>query len=103
MDVGGKMHCIKTWPEFFRAVVTGDKTAELRKNDRGYEVGDCLCLQEFNPNKGDYTGEMVCAWVTHIIHGPAFGLADGHCMMSLRVIRDGTEQPPTPPQEEDGR
>lgn len=33
-------HDLKIYPEFFSAVCTGVKRAELRKNDRDYRVGD---------------------------------------------------------------
>lgn len=42
-------HVLKTWPEFFRAIVDGKKTFEVRKNDRGFQTGDVLHLREFDP------------------------------------------------------
>ena len=32
-------HQLKSWPEFFEPVLRGEKTAELRLNDRNYHVG----------------------------------------------------------------
>lgn len=95
-------HHLKTWPEHFQAVKSGDKKAELRVNDRSFQVGDTLILEEYEPggvehfydpsqSDGDgeryhearYTGDKLEATVTHILHGPDFGLAAGHVMMSL--------------------
>ena len=38
------IHELKTWPQFWPALCDGSKTFELRKNDRGFEVGDILIL-----------------------------------------------------------
>ena len=37
-------HKIKLSHCFFDDVASGRKNFELRKNDRHYQVGDCLCL-----------------------------------------------------------
>lgn len=39
-----RIHQLKIAPKYFNAVVAGQKTAELRKDDRGYKVGDVLSL-----------------------------------------------------------
>jgi hypothetical protein len=46
-------HTLKTWPQFYAALENGDKTFELRKDDRAprYEVGQILRLVEFNPRR----------------------------------------------------
>jgi Domain of unknown function (DUF3850) len=44
-----RVHELKTWPEFFDRLIDGSKNFEIRKNDRGYRVGDRLRLQEFVP------------------------------------------------------
>lgn len=62
-----KTHELKAWPHFFKEIVSGEKTCELRKDDRGYEVGDLLILREWNPNTKEYTGHAVGAYITHII------------------------------------
>ncbi|MDF2680174.1 MAG: hypothetical protein K0R47_1364 [Brevibacillus sp.] len=38
------VHELKTWPEYFNAVMDGTKKAEIRKNDRGFKVRDALLL-----------------------------------------------------------
>ena len=45
---------LKILPEYYEAVKCGDKTFEVRLNDRDYQVNDVLHLQEFN--NGAYTG-----------------------------------------------
>lgn len=48
-----KVHEIKTLPEFFQLQVEGLKPFEVRRNDRGYQVGDIF------PPKGMDTGERI--------------------------------------------
>lgn len=59
-------HELKIYPEFFSAVVTGVKRAELRKNDRDYRVGDKLHLMETPRGSCHSTGEYINATITHI-------------------------------------
>lgn len=47
-----KTHELKKGPEVFDAVVRLDKTYEIRKDDRGFEVGDRVHLRET-----EHTGE----------------------------------------------
>ncbi|HAB9977062.1 TPA_asm: DUF3850 domain-containing protein [Listeria monocytogenes] len=48
------VHKLKILPEFFREKITLKKSFEIRNNDRNFEVGDTLVLQEFE--NGKYTG-----------------------------------------------
>ncbi|MGT3164305.1 DUF3850 domain-containing protein [Yersinia enterocolitica] len=60
-----RVHDLKIYPEYFLAVCTGDKRAELRKNDRDYHNGDVLHLCEFSKTTG-YTGKYINVVVTHV-------------------------------------
>lgn len=75
-------HKLKTWPEYYRAITEGKKRFELRKNDRNFQEGDTLILQEWSPETG-YTGRVAKRNVTYILHGGQFGLPDDMCIMSL--------------------
>ncbi|MFO3913650.1 DUF3850 domain-containing protein [Klebsiella aerogenes] len=59
-------HDLKIYPEFFSAVCTGVKRAELRKNDRDYRVGDTLHLMETPRGSCHQTGEFINVTITHI-------------------------------------
>lgn len=59
-------HVLKSWPEHFADVASGEKRAEVRKNDRGYEKGDILVLQEYSPEGHAYTGRSLRVRVTHV-------------------------------------
>ncbi len=77
-------HELKCSPEFFKSVFDRDKNFEIRKNDRGFNVGDMLLLKEFTgvePNP--YTGEWCARHVAYITDFPD-GLRDGYVCMGLR-------------------
>ena len=76
-------HNLKTWPDEFRAVVSGEKSHEVRNNDRLFKVGDFLVLQEFNPVSAHYTGNYVTKVVTYVTRGGTFGLLEGTVVMSI--------------------
>lgn len=81
-------HELKTLPRYFERVLTGEKTFELRKNDRDFQVGDQISLLEFNPdliheeNKG-YTGRIMGCSISYIFHGGQYGLESGYCILRL--------------------
>lgn len=60
-----RIHQIKIAPAYFKAVVAGEKRAELRKDDRCYRVGDVLSLNECT--HGKYSGRGCAAVITHIL------------------------------------
>lgn len=85
----GTIHDIKIQPEFFNAVDNKTKRAELRKDDRGYEVGDMLKMHEYidrTPSgiacSGKYTGRVIVAIITHKLEG--FGIQQGFCCLSIK-------------------
>lgn len=64
-----KTHELKTWPEFFKLVWSGDKPFELRKDDRAFRAGDALILREYIAREDRYTGRMMTVTITSIISG----------------------------------
>ena len=75
-------HDLKILPEYFMAVALDKKTFEIRKNDRGYHVGDCLVLREWNGQ--EFTGRNIVRYVSYILYDWQAGLKDGYCIMSLK-------------------
>lgn len=59
-----KVHFLKIEPQYFEAVLDGSKKAELRLNDRGFEVGDGVVLSE---HSGEATGRIIKVQITHIV------------------------------------
>lgn len=79
------VHMLKTWPIHFEAVNSWKKNFEVRKNDRDFQVGDQLILQEFAPELGVYTGRSIVANVQYILHGGQFGIESGYCVLGLNI------------------
>ena len=86
------VHNLKTWPDYYRAVASGQKPFEIRLNDRGYQLGDILHLQEWEPSKHAYTGDSVHCRVTYIMAPvrDSFGVKAGYALMGIRVM-DGVQ------------
>ena len=81
-------HLLKTEPDYFWSVASGDKNFELRENDREFAVGDTLNLAEYSPTTESFTGYVVAARVTYIINGPIWGLMQGYCIMGIQLYSD---------------
>jgi len=84
------VHALKTWPAFYEDVALGTKSFEVRRNDRNFAVNDVLLLHEWQPDqKGDggrFTGRLVAARVTYVLRGPILGIAEGWCVMGIKVV-----------------
>jgi Domain of unknown function (DUF3850) len=87
-----KTHEVKSWLEFFEPVYDGTKNFELRKNDRGYAVGDVIILREWDPNTETYTGRKCARRIAYCMNGigsagtiaPYHGLSIGYVILGLR-------------------
>lgn len=82
-------HELKVQPPYFDALLSGDKTFELRRNDRGFQRGDRLRLLEWDPNfgfsdAGRYTGRRLLVEVTYVLSGP--WLQPDHVAMAIRRV-----------------
>lgn len=89
MSTTVREHELKCWPAFFQAILDGDKTFEVRKNDRGFQKGDVLRLREYDPTtsyvypSGRYTGRDLLMVVGYVLSGFP-GIQDGYVVMGLR-------------------
>ena len=80
---GRKIHQIRLASMYFDDVVSGKKSFELRKNDRGYKEGDFLEMMEFKDGKN--TGRTVRVLVTYLLESYT-GLEDGYCIMGTKLV-----------------
>lgn len=83
-------HALKTWPEYFAALASGEKTFEIRRNDRPFKIGDKLLLQEWDPKHEQYTGSELTMRITYILSGDVnkFGLFADYCVMGIKEIEN---------------
>lgn len=88
-------HKLKILQEYFEAVTEPNpmkrKTVEIRKDDRGYRVGDTLLLQEIDHIQR-YTGREAEVLVTHITKGQPW-LPEGYVALSILIDESKQKQP----------
>jgi len=82
------IHLVKTTEEFFNGVWEYNKTSEIRKNDRNYQVGNILLQQEYNTAERALTGRFVLSHITYVLTAEQYseGLKEGYCMLSLNTF-----------------
>lgn len=90
------IHDLKCIQPFFKEIWAGKKTWELRKDDRGFAIGDGLKLSEYDPELQCYTGLRINARITTML-GAGSGLADqigglkkDYCILGIEIVsREG--------------
>lgn len=84
-------HRLKTIARYWDSVDRGEKTFEVRKNDRAFQTGDVLELVKID-DKGFYVnppgGNRFDLWIvrrriTYILQGGQFGIEPQYCVMGL--------------------
>lgn len=95
-------HYLKTAKAALLAVQSGEKTFEVRKNDRLYQQGDVVTLQAIEGESlttygrchdgtiagDDADARSVTCRVGFVLCGPAFGVEAGYCAFSLLPMED---------------
>jgi hypothetical protein len=57
----------KCWPELFQLVSEGKKRFDLRLNDFEANEGDILILEEYDPEKKEYTGRKIEKSIDYVL------------------------------------
>lgn len=80
-------HALKTWPDYFNDVWVGYKGFELRQNDRNFKLGDLVLLQEYDPEKKEYTRREVKGLISYLlVDVQAFGLKEGYAIFQFDIL-----------------
>lgn len=74
------VHALKTLPQFFEASAEGIKSFEVRKNNRPYQPGDYVALNEWN-NEG-YTGRCTLQKIVYILSDTEY-CKEGYVVLGL--------------------
>ena len=74
---------LKTYPKYFQETIEGNKPFEIRKNDRGFQVGDVLILKEWDNIK--YSGREIGAVVRYVLRD-FIGLQEGYVALGLQIL-----------------
>ncbi len=77
------IHALKQHPQHFKPVVSGEKLFEVKKNDRDFQVGDLLALNEYDPETKSYTGNSCIVYVDYILNDPEY-CKEGYVVMSIK-------------------
>jgi hypothetical protein len=81
------VHRLKTWPQFWPVLEDGRKNFEIRRNDRDFQPGDLLILEEWVPSDerdpsagGWYTGRSL---MRRIAYTSTWDQKDGVIVLAL--------------------
>lgn len=77
-------HDIKIYTQFYNRVFSEQKTFEIRKNDRDYQVGDILLMREYDPEKREYIdhSQPISA---EIVYMSNFEQKEGYVVLGIKV------------------
>jgi ASC-1-like (ASCH) protein len=78
-----KTHEIKLDKEYFDSVLCGDKTFEIRHNDRGYQKGDKVIMSEHSHT--DYCTRKLTATISYVT---AFQQPQNQVVFSLINVKN---------------
>lgn len=85
-------HILKTLPQYWDAVERGDKTFEVRRDDRGFQRGDTVVLRRLPEDGTNYarghsfpTIRRTIGW---ILTGGQFGVEPGYVVLALHPEAD---------------
>ena len=95
-----KLHELKIKHEYLVEIVLGNKTFELRKNDRDYQVGDLirfidipgpkrdLTLSEISRVGSAYIDENTLYRITYVLKDvPEYGLDKDYCILGIKKLK----------------
>lgn len=92
-----RTHRLKTLPQFWDRAQSGQKTFEIRLNDRDYQLGDILELQLFDGKHYVQDGLSRSSPIKTIRRRVAYilshfeGLAPGYVAMAVEPIEEVSE------------
>ena len=81
IDTSRQVHRLKTLCTYWTEVATGDKTVEIRKDDRNFQNGDILVLLEVDLSNKP-TGRQIVKRARCVYHR-VLGLVIGYVLIEL--------------------
>lgn len=83
-------HYLKTLTKYYDDVENGSKSFEVRFNDRNFQVGDLLVLQDLDG--WESTGRELIKKVTYVLNNPDF-CKDGYVILGITTEGSGKQIP----------
>ena len=81
-----KVHKLKTVQPYFQECWSQSKTFEVRKNDRHFEVGDEVHLQEYDAKTKTYSGKEIRGTILYVLKN-FVALEEGYVVFSFCIDR----------------
>lgn len=84
-----KTHFIKLNIEFCDDVLKGNKSFEIRENDRGYQKGDHIKFISVNGSSGErlyHSIEKIEYEITYVLNG--WGLKNGYVAFGIKEVSE---------------
>lgn len=85
------LHALKTEVDYFDLIEAGDKTFEVRKDDRPFKVDDEIVLQEWDATAKKYTGKEWRGTIAYILRDERF-CKKGYCVLSIKPKEEVEDQ-----------
>lgn len=89
-----RTHRLKTLPDYWESVSAGDKTFEVRRDDRGFQKGDTLELvrlkkhfdgvQWVEERSGDNLPHVLVRRISYVLTGGQLGIEPGYVVLGLK-------------------
>jgi ASC-1-like (ASCH) protein len=79
-------HELKCRPEYFQRIAIGQKSFEVRKNDRNFQVGDIIILKEHDPAEGFPDHGAYGVIMASIIYIETYAQQEGYVVLGIKVI-----------------
>ena len=88
-----KEHILKTWADYWDAVASGEKTFEVRRDDRGFQKGDILVLRRMIKKFGSWKEDRDYSFnklrdlrrkITYVLTGGQLGIEPGFVVLGLK-------------------
>lgn len=81
-----KLHELKIKEDYFNAILRGEKTFELRKNDRDYKVGDLIHFVQVN-GKEYFSHSKDVYRIAYILQDVSqYGLDKDYCILAIKKL-----------------
>lgn len=78
-----KTHLLKLKLEYWDDVESGAKNFEVRKNDRGFKVGDLVSFNSIDEDGHEGNVFMPAKKIKYILAGGQYGISDEYCVIGF--------------------
>ena len=79
-------HVLKIWKTGFEAISSGRRTADVRINDRGFQVGDLILYRVWDPVLDAFDGNSCVVEIVDIVDN-CVAVAGDQVVLSVKLLR----------------